>query len=488
MAPNKKRRDAVAKRKRDRRTKRKNEKVQQREQAINQHIEERKANPVIRTPFLLKSVYEAKHPDAHKRELWQQVVDLTNMEPPVRLVLEHQLSPGDVVMMTAVLRDLHHHYPNLFLTDVRTSCNELFEGNPYITEISDGDPRAVRLKVDYPLIHECNEGGFHFAHGCIDDLNHKLGINVSLTKLRGDIPISDEEKSWYSQVREILGKDVPYWIVDAGCKHDYTCKMWEFARYQEVVNRLPDVTFVQIGSDEENHFHHELRGDNVINLIGKTGMRELVRLVYHSFGVLTPVSLPMHLAAAIEMPERYDRWSRPCVVVAGGREPPVWEMYTNHAFLHTCGKLPCCQNGGCWRSRIEALDDDDTKNNDLCVYPVTTATGQVIPKCLDMITVDDVCRAIQEYIDPGVEKVEEPSRFATEKEMRSWSIEKLREYATMFEVTGRGFDDLVEKLCAKGAVNLEEEKVEEPPKDTPVTPLHLVTPEGDVVEEVINDE
>ena len=38
----------------------------------------------------------------------------------------------------------------------------------------------------------------------------------------------------------------------------------------------------------------------MIDLVGKTSLRELIRLIYRADGVLCPVTLAMHLAAAVE--------------------------------------------------------------------------------------------------------------------------------------------------------------------------------------------
>ncbi|HEX7377997.1 MAG TPA: glycosyltransferase family 9 protein [Pirellulales bacterium] len=122
--------------------------------------------------------------------------------------------------------------------------------------------------------------------------------------------------------------------------------------------------FAQIGAAE--HGHPAL--ENVIDLCGKTDHRQLIRLVYHATGVLTGVSYPMHLAAAVPRPP----WMvglRPCVVVAGGREPAHWEQYPGHRFLHTIGALSCCATGGCWKSRTLPLGDGDHKDRDLCLQP-----------------------------------------------------------------------------------------------------------------------
>jgi len=178
-------------------------------------------------------------------------------------------------------------------------------------------------------------------------------------------------------------------------------------RYQQVIDAFPDTYFVQVGAGPEanqpdlQHLHPELKGDNVINLVGKTDMRQLVRLMYHAYGCITGVSFAMHLAQAVEPKPVFDRASRACVVIAGGREPVVWEAYTNHAYMHTCGILPCCDRGGCWKSRIIKREDGQEHDNSLCLFPVETSSGQTIPKCMDMITAEDVIRKVRDYISMG---------------------------------------------------------------------------------------
>jgi ADP-heptose:LPS heptosyltransferase len=135
----------------------------------------------------------------------------------------------------------------------------------------------------------------------------------------------------------------------------------------------------------------------VIDLVGKTDMRQLVRLMYHADGVVCGVTMLMHLAAAVPTKPGRPR-SRPCVVIAGGREPAQWEAYPHHSFLHRHSSLPCCDAGGCWKSRIEPLGDGEKHDESLCEYPVVTPSGKKLPKCLDLITAQDVIRAIELYL------------------------------------------------------------------------------------------
>ncbi len=245
-------------------------------------------------------------------------------------------------MLTAAVRDLHRAYPGDFVTDVRTPCPALWENNPDITPLDEADRGTEVVDCHYPLIHRSNSAPVHFLDGFVHYLNGVLGLRIELTEFRGAIYLSDDEKAWTSQVAGITGGDPAFWIVVAGGKPDFTIKWWDVRRYQRVVDHfLGRMLFVQTG--ENGHYHPAL--GNVIDLRGQTDLRQLIRLVYHAEGVLSPVSLTMHLAAAVEVRAGRGK-NRPCVVVAGGREPPHWEAYPHHQFIHTVGALACCDNGG----------------------------------------------------------------------------------------------------------------------------------------------
>ncbi len=48
----------------------------------------------------------------------------------MKQILANHQSPGDIVMLTAAVRDLHRQHPNCYITDVRTPCPALWEHNP----------------------------------------------------------------------------------------------------------------------------------------------------------------------------------------------------------------------------------------------------------------------------------------------------------------------------------------------------------------------
>src|ERR1051325_9970608 len=312
-----------------------------------------------------------------------------------KLILSNFQAPGDAVMLTAAVRDLHRAYPHRFQIDVRTPYPELWDNNPYLTEIDDDDPEVRAIDCQYSLIRESNSVPYHFLHGFVRDLSDKLGREIRLTEFKGDIHLAPEERAWPDCLHGLLGKGEKFWVVVSGGKYDFTTKWWDPMRFQDVVDHFGDrIRFVQVGA--RNDYHPALA--NVVDLRGRTNLRELIHVIHHAEGVLTPVSLAMHLAAAVPTNNSYVK-RRPCVVVAGGRGPPSWEAYPQHQFIHTSGALTCCAEGGCWKARAYPIGDGDDKDKpqNLCV----NLAGS-LPRCMDLITSEEVSRRISTYYDGGM--------------------------------------------------------------------------------------
>jgi hypothetical protein len=101
-----------------------------------------------------------------------------------KLIFRNFQSPGDIVMLTAAVRDLHLSYPRQFAIDVRTSCPALWENNPYLTALAEEDGDVEVVDCHYPLVHHSNRIPYHFIHGFIDYLNEKLGLQIRPTAFK----------------------------------------------------------------------------------------------------------------------------------------------------------------------------------------------------------------------------------------------------------------------------------------------------------------
>lgn len=329
-----------------------------------------------------------------------------------RLILTTDFSLGDVVMLTAAVRDLHLNYPGRFVTDVRTPFHQLWDNNPHITQLDTRNRSVRQIRCAYPLIKQSNEVPRHLIHGFVDFLNGLLSLNIRVTAFKGDIHLSRDERESISPIGQIVGREIPYWIIVAGGKRDVTIKWWDPRRYQKVVDSYSGrIQFVQVGA--EQHHHPKLR--HVIDLRGRTDLRQLIQLIYHAQGVVCPVTSLMHLAAAIETKPGMPK-NRACVVIAGGREPFQWEAYPHHQFIHTNGALLCCDNGGCWKSRTLPLGDGDERDNpeNLCVDVV----GK-LPRCMAMISAEEVVRRIENYFRGGALRFLTPRERASASDFKS---------------------------------------------------------------------
>jgi len=194
-----------------------------------------------------------------------------------------------------------------------------------------------------------------------------------------DVHLSDVEKN---RPPLIEGR---YWLIMVGTRKQFTSKVWPYERWQEVVNAMPEITFVQVGLAA--HEQLVLEGPNVIDFIGRTehadtGIRDLFNLYYHCDGSMGLVTFQMHLAAAFR---------KPCVIVAGAREPVSFEKYNWHRYLENQGSMRCGKftdiTRSCWRTSIEGC-------------PNRTESGT--PRCLDLILPSHVIEAARSYYVGGM--------------------------------------------------------------------------------------
>lgn len=325
-----------------------------------------------------------------------------------KVVFIHNRAPGDIAVMTAAIRDLHKTYPGQFYTDVRTTpgLNVLWENNPYLTPLDPVKENTIHLEYGDQL-RESNYKGMHFIWGFMDFINRMLGVQIKMTALKPDIHLSEHSKetAWMSG---------SYWVIMSGGKIDITTKWWDPERLHEVVDFFRGkISFVQVGGAKSWDVHPPIDCENVTSVVGETSLEGLLNIIYHSQGVICPVTCAMHFAAA---------FNKPCVVIAGGREHWTWEAYNKetlrrnmsrsnpgadieqmldemveHKYLHTAGQLPCCREGGCWKGLLEPSPEPKLRGRGLCTNQVQTKSGRKLPRCMSMITADMVIEAVMSY-------------------------------------------------------------------------------------------
>ncbi len=287
--------------------------------------------------------------------------------------------------MTAAVESLHATFPGQYLTDVRTPVPAIWEHNPHMVPLVDHEGETFDL--EYPSVHRSNQVVTSFLEGYTKDLGRRLGVPLELTTNRPHLYLSEEEKGWIDQIRHHLthGRAVPFWLVCAGTKNDFTAKQWPVENFHEVIDATRGrIQWVQVGANE--HSHPKLRG--VIDLVGKTDHRQLIRLAYHAQGGLGPVTYLQHLMAA---------WEKPYLCLVGGREPVTWVQYPRQITFHTIGQLACCRHGACWKSRVVPLNDGSEQDAKLCEQPVL-GLERPVPRCMAAIRPEEVIAVIERWL------------------------------------------------------------------------------------------
>lgn len=298
-------------------------------------------------------------------------------EIPSSIIFKNRQAIGDILCMTAAVRDFKKAFPDTRV-GVSTTAMHLWDNNPNI----DHSFREQAFEKDIGPgfgTNRSNAWNIHLIDAFRIDMETKLGLTIPKGELRPDIWMTEEEKT---RPPIIAG---PYWIIVPGGAPGWPAK--QYHRWQEVVDALKDkITFVQIGA--KGNPWPVLK--NTVNMVGKTeeratGVRDLFNLFYHAQGSIGLVSMHMHLSAA---------FGNPCVVVAGAREPAWFTHYFGHQYLSTNGTLRCGLHSACWACKIEGCKY-------LAENPKSRILNYSVPKCVDIIEPEDVVAALLKYYDGG---------------------------------------------------------------------------------------
>jgi ADP-heptose:LPS heptosyltransferase/glycosyltransferase involved in cell wall biosynthesis len=294
----------------------------------------------------------------------------TSKQPPKEVVFHNRQAIGDILTFTAGVRDFKNTYPNTRVGVISTATH-IWDNNPYIDHQFRDNDKIVKVGPGY-LTNKSNTWNYHMCNAFRLSMEQSLGVPITQGDTRPDIWLTEEE---YHRKPLING---PYWVIIIGGEPGWTAKMYPEDRWQEVINSLPNIKFVQLGMKRHPYAHL----DNVIDYIGKTedpqtGIRDLFNIFLHAQGSVGLVSMHMHLSAA---------FNNPCVVIAGAREPAWFTQYMGHQYIQTNGTIPeCASYKACWKTSLKGCINH--KDN--------------IPKCVEIIRPDEIVNGIKKYYDGG---------------------------------------------------------------------------------------
>lgn len=352
--------------------------------------------------IVAEDVVDATIEAANLTEIYKKKYGAEDKMAGIKEIIFHNRQRiGDMFMFTCAVRDFKKAYPNIKV-NVLSTCGHIWDHNPNVdrtiqpfykngktletikaADLFAGDTNVLKIGPSQ-LTNASNRIDWHFANAFRVSIEEHLGIYIPQGESRGDVYFTQEE----FDAPRITEK--PYWIICTGGEKGWGCKMYPTVRWQEFVSQNQDVTFFQIGAKGDAHV--KLTGPNVVDWTGKTedrntGIRDLLKLFLNAEGSIGLVSFHMHLSGALK---------KPCVVVAGAREPVSFTRYAGHQYIATDGTLPCAITA-CWHCDIKACTNQVTVN------------GEIVPKCVDMIEPSEVSRYFNRYYIGGRLRKDKPS-------------------------------------------------------------------------------
>lgn len=289
----------------------------------------------------------------------------------MKVLIQMWLHIGDRLIATAVVRDLKRQYPEYRIGVETPLPMSVFTNNPYIDWSINRNNADKIVKLRYSGDERTGSSG-HCIEGALKRLNEELGTKVKLSVLAPDIhlPITRTNKPGY-------------WIINAGHQTGSSVKNLGLARYQEIVDRLPEIKFVQIGGKSARDVCKPLRG--VENLIGQTNVQEVFSLLSGASGVISPPSFIVHMNIFKNTPS---------IVLNGGREPDILTKYPNTIHFSCIGKYECCKKHACKKFQVEK----NSGERKACLDVVSVA-GEAVPRCMAELNLNGIINKIRELND-----------------------------------------------------------------------------------------
>lgn len=336
----------------------------------NKHVHGPIDNKILMKEFINETLIHSGLSDNFKEII-------STIKDRKEIVFHNRQRIGDILMFTCGIRDFKKVFPDVRVNVISTASH-IWDNNPYIDRSLVPTPENTLKIGPGKLTNASNRLDWHFANAYRISIEDALNVHIPQGESRPDIWLTQEE---YNAPRVF---NEPYWLIVIGGEKGWGCKMYPFERWQEFINQNKDVTFVQLGAREDEP--PRLQGENVINYIGKTqdkdtGIRDLFKLFLNAEGSIGLVSFQMHLSGA---------FNKPCIVIAGAREPVSFTRYPGQQYLATDGCLSCAVTA-CWHCNIAncpQLIIDESKPYE---------KDRKIPKCVDIIYPQDLTKALNMY-------------------------------------------------------------------------------------------
>lgn len=212
---------------------------------------------------------------------------------------------GDQLCMSAVIRLINEQHR--FKIVVISSYPELFINNPRISKNFGVLGTGLYLSRILRFLSGSNLENFLFKNDkftfeeYMREKNSKLHlvqahamhfkIDIDFNQISNELYLSELEIKAFKKKYKLPNT---YSVIQPNTKTSYTPnKQWGIINYQEIVTKLKDINWIQVGLD----------GDLILNgaenFVGKTSLRELALLIKNAEFVLADEGLLNHIASSV---------------------------------------------------------------------------------------------------------------------------------------------------------------------------------------------
>jgi len=223
-------------------------------------------------------------------------------------------------MCTPGLRELKRRNPDCHVT-FYSPYGSLLKGLPYIDEVHEYDPNSIPDVAINFWVEDSLPPWRHLAEMMADH----LGIRLADT--RPDCVVDNRITERFRKGWESLPRP---WILVNRRSSGYTPnKDWHDDRWSELIPRLVKLgSVIEIG--KKDLADSVLSLENYLDLRGRTTLDELGGAIAACDQLVSPVSGPVHIAAAL---------GTPSVVIYGGFEKPICSQYNGN--INITVDMPC---------------------------------------------------------------------------------------------------------------------------------------------------
>lgn len=196
--------------------------------------------------------------------------------------------------------------------------------------------------------------------------------------LNADIPFRIRRPRIWTELPEARLMKNPYVVINTGWQNSAPTKKWSRENWEKLVALCPDVAFVQMGESK----NHAEPIPGAIDMIDKTELADLLRLIRDAACVVSPPSGAIHIAGAYRTPN---------IMLSGGREPATLAAYPETVAFSACGGIrECCMSSGCHRNKFGTGDKECGTFRDGADGPTA--------QCMLDITPEAVAEALREVL------------------------------------------------------------------------------------------